>query len=136
MTEKKMIKYEGGCICGEVKFTVNLDKKPRVFNCHCIDCRKKIGGIISIIQLRENALKIDESKLSKFNHLGGSKNIITKSFCKNCAAPVTTYVEKWGISYLYAGLLDDISSLKSAKNIFYEDSHFPFMNVNEKELVT
>ena len=136
MTEKKMIKYEGGCICGEVKFTVNLDKKPRVFNCHCIDCRKKIGGIISIIQLRENALKIDESKLSKFTHLGGSKNIITKSFCKNCAAPVTTYVEKWGISYLYAGLLDDISLLKIAKNIFYEDSHFPFMNVNEKELVT
>jgi hypothetical protein len=136
MTEKKMIKYVGSCICGEVKFTVNLDKKPRVFNCHCIDCRKKIGGIISIIQLRENALKIDESKLSKFTHLGGSKNIITKSFCKNCAAPVTTYVEKWGISYLYAGLLDDISSLKSAKNIFYEDSHFPFMKVNEKELVT
>ena len=90
MTEKKMIKYEGGCICGEVKFTVNLDEKPKVFNCHCIDCRKKIGGIISIIQLRENALKIDERKLSKFTHLGGSKNIITKSFCKNCAAPVTT----------------------------------------------
>ena len=38
------------------------------------------------------------SKLSKFTHSGGSENIITKSFCKNCAAPVTTYVEKWGIS--------------------------------------
>ncbi len=64
------------------------------------------------------------------------KNIITKSFCKNCAAPVTTYVEKWGVSYLYAGLLNDISSLKHAKNIFYKESHFPFMKINEEELST
>ena len=129
-----MIKYKGGCICSEVRFTVNLDEKPRVFNCHCVDCRKKMGGVITIIQLRENTLEVDENKLSKYTHSGGSKNIITKSFCKKCAAPLTTYVEKWGVSYLYAGLLDDISLLKNAKNIFYENSHFPFLKVNEKEL--
>ena len=28
MTEKKMIKYDGGCICGEIKFTVKLDENP------------------------------------------------------------------------------------------------------------
>ena len=134
MSEKKMIKHIGSCICGEVKFTVKLDEKPRVFNCHCVDCRKKMGGVITIIQLRENTLEVDENKLSKYTHSGGSKNIITKSFCKKCAAPLTTYVEKWGVSYLYAGLLDDISLLKNAKNIFYENSHFPFLKVNEKEL--
>ena len=134
MSEKKMIKHIGSCICGEVKFTVKLDEKPRVFNCHCVDCRKKMGGVITIIQLRENTLEVDENKLSKYTHSGGSKNIITKSFCKKCAAPLTTYVEKWGISYLYAGLLDDISLLKNAKNIFYENSHFPFLTVNEKEM--
>jgi len=134
--EKKLIKYSGGCICGEVKFIVQLDEIPRVFNCHCIDCRKKLGGIITIIQLRDNALQIDESKLSKYTHSGGSKNTITKSFCKNCAAPITTYVEKWGVSYLYAGLLDDISTLKKAKNIFYQNSHFPFMKISEEELIT
>ena len=131
---KKMYKHTGGCICGEVNYTVSLDEIPRVFNCHCIDCRKKMGGVITIIQLRENTLEVDENKLSKYTHSGGSKNIITKSFCKKCAAPLTTYVEKWGISYLYAGLLDDISLLKNAKNIFYENSHFPFLKINEKEL--
>ena len=134
MSEKKMIKHIGSCICGEVKFTVKLDEKPRVFNCHCVDCRKKMGGVITIIQLRENTLEVDENKLSKYTHSGGSKNIITKSFCKKCAAPLTTYVEKWGVTYLYAGLLDDISLLKNAKNIFYENSHFPFLTVNEKEM--
>ena len=46
--EKKFVTKTGGCICGEVTFKVKLDEVPRVFNCHCIDCRKKIGGIISL----------------------------------------------------------------------------------------
>ena len=134
--EKKMINRTGGCICGEIKFTVKLDEKPRVFNCHCIDCRKKIGGIISIIQLRENAVDIDKSKLGTYEHSGGSGNKIKKFFCKKCAAPILTYVSKWDKFYLYAGMLDDVSILKSAYNIFYEDSHFPFMEISERELKT
>ena len=130
-----MINHTGSCICGEVKFTVNLDIKPRIFSCHCIDCRKKLGGVVTIIQLRESALEVDESKLSKYTHNGGSDKMITKTFCKVCAAPVTTYVEKWKVSYLYAGLLDDISSLQSAKNIFYEGSHFPFMKIKKDDLI-
>ena len=38
--EKKMINRTGGCICGEIKFTVKLDEIPLVFNCHCIDVEK------------------------------------------------------------------------------------------------
>ena len=48
--EKKFVNKKGGCICGAVKFNVTLDELPRVFSCHCIDCRKKIGGIMSIIE--------------------------------------------------------------------------------------
>ena len=39
--EKKFVTKTGGCICGEVTFKVKLDEVPRVFNCHCVDCRKK-----------------------------------------------------------------------------------------------
>ena len=134
--EKKMINKTAGCFCGEHKFNVLLDEKPRVFNCHCIDCRKKIGGIISIIQLRENAVDIDKSKLGTYEHSGGSGNKIKKFFCKKCAAPILTYVSKWDKFYLYAGMLDDVSILKSAYNIFYKDSHFPFMEISERELKT
>ena len=134
--EKKFVTKTGGCICGEITFKVKLDEVPRVFNCHCIDCRKKIGGIISIIQLRENAVDIDKSKLGTYEHSGGSGNKIKKFFCKKCAAPILTYVSKWDKFYLYAGMLDDVSILKSAYNIFYEDSHFPFMEISERELKT
>ena len=132
--ERKMTKHKGGCICGEVKFIVNLDKKPRVFNCHCIDCRKKVGGMITIIDLREDSINIDKTKLAIYEHKGGSGNIIKKHYCKKCTAPVLTYVAKWDKFYLYAGLLDDISILKTASNIYFKDSHFPFMEIDEKKV--
>ena len=122
--EKKFVNKTGGCICGAVKFNVTLDELPRVFSCHCIDCRKKIGGIMSIIELRKDAIDINKSLLSTFEHIGGSGNKITKYFCGKCAAPVLTYVERWNKFYLYAGLLDDISILKKSKNIYYEWRQF------------
>ena len=129
-----MTQHKGGCICGEVKFIVNLDEKPRVFNCHCIDCRKKIGGMITIIDLREDAINIDKSQLGIYEHKGGSGNIIKKYYCKKCTAPVLTYVTKWDKFYLYAGMLDDISILKTANNIGYKDTHFPFIEIKEKKI--
>ena len=129
-----MNKHKGGCICGEVKFIVNLDEKPRVFNCHCIDCRKKVGGMITIIDLREGAIDIDKNKLGIYEHIGGSGNKIQKHYCKKCTAPILTYVAKWKKFYLYAGMLDDISILKTANNIWYKNSHFPFIEINENKI--
>ena len=134
MAEKIFVNKKGSCICGAINFTVKLDEIPRVLNCHCHDCRKKIGGMISIIELRENAIDIEMSKLSIYEHNGGSEKKIKKHFCKKCAAPVLTYVEKWNKYYLYAGLLEDITILKKAINIFYENSHFPFMDIEDKKL--
>ena len=91
--EKKMINRTGGCICGEIKFTVKLDEIPLVFNCHCIDCRKKLGGIMTIILLRDGAIDVDKSKLKIYEHSGGSGHKIKKHFCEKCAAPILTFVE-------------------------------------------
>ena len=85
-----MINRTGGCICGEIKFTVKLDEIPLVFNCHCIDCRKKLGGIMTIILLRDGAIDVDKSKLKIYEHSGGSGHKIKKHFCEKCAAPILT----------------------------------------------
>ena len=130
---KKMIKRNGSCFCGRVKFSVNLDEIPRVYNCHCVDCRKKAGGgFITIIELREGALEIDENKLAIYKHPGGSGKEIQKHFCKNFFAPVYSYVERWNKVYLYAGLLDDVEILKTSKNINFEKSYFPIFEIKEK----
>ena len=90
--------------------------------------------MITIIDLREDAIDIDKSKLGIYKHAGGSGNIIKKYYCKKCTAPILTYVTKWGKFYLYAGMLDDINILKTAHNIWHEDSHFPFMEIKESKI--
>ena len=121
---KKMIKRNGSCFCGKVKFSVNLDEIPRVYNCHCVDCRKKTGGgFITIIELREGALEINENKLAIYKHSGGSGKEIRKHFCKSCFASVYSYVER---------LLDDVEILKTSKNINFEKSYFPIFEIKEK----
>ena len=130
---KKMIKKTGSCICGQIQFSVNLDEVPRVYNCHCVDCRKKTGsGFITVIELREGALEIDKNKLAIYKHPGGSGKEIRKNFCNNCFAPVYSHVERWNKIYLYAGLLDDVAILKTSKNINFEKSHFPIFELKEK----
>ena len=62
------------------------------------------------------------------------RNKIKKHFCGKCAAPILTYVEKYKKYYLYAGLLDDISFLSKAENIHFKESHFPFMEISEKNI--
>jgi len=131
---KIMIKNTGSCICGEIKYKVNLDEKPRVYNCHCIDCRKKMGGLNTIVELRDGTLEVDNDKLGIYEHSGGSGNKIQKHYCKKCTSPIYAYVAKWDKIYLYAGLLDDISVLKTANNIWHEDSHFPFIEIREKKI--
>ena len=130
---KKMVKRSGSCICGQIKFSVNLDEVPRVYNCHCVDCRKKTGsGFITVIELREGALEIDKNKLAIYKHPGGSGKEIRKNFCNKCFAPVYSHVERWQKIYLYAGLLDDVEILKTSKNINFEKSHFPIFELKEK----
>ena len=89
MKGKIFINKTGGCICGDITFNVKLDEVPLVFNCHCIDCRKKIGGMMTIILLRDGAIDIDKSKLKIYEHEGGSGNKIKKHFCGKCAAPLS-----------------------------------------------
>ena len=125
----------GSCLCNAIKYTVNLDDHLKSYNCHCIDCRKKNGGaFVTIIALREGALKIDQKKLDIFTHPGKSGKKIVKYSCKTCAAPVYSYVEKFGTVYLYAGLLDDVSNVKSSINIHFLESHFPFLDIEDNNI--
>ena len=70
---------KGSCLCGAVKYRVKLDKLPLVYNCHCIDCRKKTGGaFVTVIQLRDQALDINKDNLTSFKHPGYSKKNLHK----------------------------------------------------------
>ena len=127
---------EGKCICSTVQYTVGLDDNPKMYKCHCIDCRKGAGSsFVTLIEFKLESLKINESKLDSFTYQSGSGKDLKRYFCKTCKVPVYLYVEKYNINYIYAGLLDEINDIQLSKNINFDNSHFPFLNIKEKNII-
>ena len=42
-----MAKIEGGCLCGNVRYTSEAEPLATVL-CHCINCQKQSGGAYSL----------------------------------------------------------------------------------------
>jgi len=75
-----MIKHQGGCHCGAVKFNVTAPSKLKVIDCNCSICEKT--GFLHLIVAAEN-----------FELISGKENLTTYSFntktakhlfCKTC----------------------------------------------------
>ncbi len=78
--------YNGSCLCGKVKFSIE-NKIQDIIYCHCSLCRKAQG---SAFATNANVTKED------FNFLSGENNLTvyqssptqTKLFCKTCGSPI------------------------------------------------
>ena len=73
----------GGCLCGEVKYTIN--EKPLFTQaCHCKDCKILTGSSFVInTSIFDNSLDI-KGELSKRDLIAGSGKKATVYFCKKC----------------------------------------------------
>ena len=128
-----MIVKTGSCICSSIQYSVTLEESDSGFNCHCVDCRKSTGqAFASLISFKPENLKINSGELAKITHQGGSGSSLHRHCCKSCSAPVYLEVTKSGTCYLYAGLLDDVSSIYVLRNVNFENGHFPFVRIREQ----
>lgn len=73
-------RYEGGCHCGQVRFSVEVDPAADVLRCNCSMCRRH--GFLHVIvpQSRFSLLQGSEAlQLYKFG-----TGIARHLFCRNC----------------------------------------------------
>ncbi|MGE0093468.1 MAG: GFA family protein [Alphaproteobacteria bacterium] len=82
--------YEGGCLCGAVRFRVGGE--PRfVAHCHCQSCRRQVGGVIATFA--GYAAKDVEWIKGRPNAYASSPGV-ARSFCKSCGTPLAYESEK------------------------------------------
>ncbi|WP_298817446.1 GFA family protein [uncultured Roseibium sp.] len=73
-----MKKFEGGCLCGKVRFVAS-GKPYRVGLCHCMDCRKQHGALFHASAVfPEDAVIIE----------GDVKEFAGRYFCPECGSSV------------------------------------------------
>ena len=122
-------KYSGRCLCGEIKYSANVEP---LFtgNCHCKDCQRSSGGaFIPAILFPETGVSIvGEAKY--FESIADSGNIHKRGFCSNCGSQLFAKFNTMpGVLGIKAGTLDHPSNYVP-KLDFYVASAAPwdFMN--------
>lgn len=66
-----MAEKHGGCLCGQVRFTVTEDN-PAVAICHCTHCQKVTGSAFSLNALAPRGKFSCSGPLKKFDDVGDS----------------------------------------------------------------
>ncbi len=103
----------GGCLCGQIRYTVNAEPKICV-TCHCKNCQRQAGTALSIIVgVPDDAVEVTGT-VKTYNDTGDSGATVRRQFCGDCGSPVFTLLEQPGMMFIKAGSLDDTSQLKPA----------------------
>ncbi|MDE3270442.1 GFA family protein [Pseudoalteromonas sp. G4] len=77
---ENLVKYQGSCHCGVIKFEVDAPQTIEVERCNCSIC-KKAGFLHLIVPLRNFQLKQGKEFLSEYTFNTG---IAKHTFCKVC----------------------------------------------------
>lgn len=72
--------YTGGCHCGAVRFSVNMEELKSGITCNCSLCEKR-GSILTFVPSAQFTLTSGESELTDYQF---NKKVIHHLFCKTC----------------------------------------------------
>src|SRR5262249_55063766 len=78
-------KFEGGCLCGAVRFVAKETPKG-VFWCHCQGCRRHRGARVSVfVGFARGAYAVIKGEIPRFKSSPGT----TRGFCQICGSTLT-----------------------------------------------
>jgi hypothetical protein len=114
------VTIEGGCRCGRVRYRAALERLPRVYACHCLDCQTWSGSAFSLqFILPEDQLEVaGEPALYELASPDGSRTSRQRA-CPVCFTRVyNTNTRRPGLAVIRAGTLDDSDQLAIVAHIW------------------
>lgn len=108
----------GGCLCGQVRYSVDGDAAMQV-NCHCKNCQRQSGSAFSTIMgVAQDGLTI-EGEFKTYDDQGESGEAVLRDFCPNCGSPLFSRVAVApGLVFIKVGTLDDTSNFAPAMHLW------------------
>lgn len=115
---EKNVEYEGGCLCGDIRYRV---KGPSLFvtQCCCRDCQLATGtGHTTIVGVLDDRLQIS-GEPATYTTEGDSGGSVSRHFCGRCGGRLYTSGSLPGkVVMIQVGSLDDPSQV-SPQNVCY-----------------
>lgn len=82
------MKVTGGCHCGALKFSAEVDP-TRVAVCHCTDCQIMSGTAFrTVVQVAAGDFELLEGTPKFYDKTGDSGNRRTIAFCDTCSSQI------------------------------------------------
>jgi hypothetical protein len=108
----------GGCLCNEVRFTIN--RLTEAVLCHCSQCRKAQGtGFACNFPVAANEFSFTKGE-NKTQTYRSSENKV-RVFCAQCGSPIYSQRDDDGTLRIRSGALDTTSDLSIVAHIFVRD---------------
>jgi hypothetical protein len=106
--EEMQTPFEGGCMCGEVRYRCEAEP-GMTYYCHCEDCRRGSGSAFHVgLGVSKDAVTVLKGEPKSFRKEADSGRGITRVFCPTCGSPLFTYPDVWpDIVMIKAGSVDE-----------------------------
>jgi hypothetical protein len=77
--------YEGGCLCGEVRYIANGEAINQSY-CHCTMCRRASGApVVSWLTMPAAGFRFSRGEPARYD----SSNVAFREFCPRCGTQLT-----------------------------------------------
>ena len=120
-------KFEGGCLCGAVRF-VATGKPKAIYWCHCRSCRSHTGAPVSVFALfdRETYI-VTKGEITKFDSTPGKTQ---RGFCSRCGSTLTCEsLPDPTETHFHIGAFDRTAQLEPAKKHYFVEERLPWLHV-------
>ena len=114
-----MEQYEGGCLCGAVRFVASGAPKG-VYWCHCQSCRRHSGAPASVFVAYElDRIRVSKGAITKFESTPGRT---TRGFCARCGSTLTCETASLpSETHFHIGTFDDAAALPPTRHVFPQE---------------
>ena len=122
-------KIEGGCLCGTVRFSLELPSKWCA-HCHCSMCRRAHGaGYVTWVGIESDHFMVlaGDHHLTWYESSPGAR----RGFCNTCGSTMLFESVRWaGETHVALGCIDDSIDREPQAHVFHE-THVSWMALDE-----
>jgi hypothetical protein len=114
-----MAGFEGGCLCGQVRYRVAAEPLAALA-CHCRDCQYVSGGAeANVVVVPSATLSLKSGEQRIYRSIASSGTEVWRAFCPNCGTPLFVGNAKHPeATAVKVGSLDDPAPFKRQGHIW------------------
>jgi len=121
--------FEGGCLCGAVRFVAAGEPKA-VYWCHCQSCRRHTGAPVAVFAAYEpQAYQVTKGEITKLDTTPGQTR---RGFCARCGSTLTCEsLPEITLTHFHVGAFDQAARLAPTKKQYFAEERMPWLHISD-----